>query len=304
MFFYRFYCIRHYEESKFSKDKINTKILKEVGAFSSWSLFASISIALTVQGSLILLNNFFSPVVVSARTIALQVNTAANQFVQNFRTAANPQIVKRYSNSDFEGSKKLLLTSTYFSYYLVLIIGIPVVLLAEPLLKFWLGIIPEYSVPFLQWGIVQSLFTVFDTSFYAKGQLRENALLSPMISFVQFPLVYLLFKLGYSPMIICYLGTIVYALLGCLVKPILLCKIVNYKFQDFFVLFFRCFMVTIISIPVPFLSTFVFNEKTVHGFLLIGIISIASVIISVLSIGLDRNMKHSIFSKFSSKFFI
>lgn len=52
---------------------------------------------------------FFAPAVVAARAISLQVNMAANQFVSNFRQAANPQIVKKYASGDYEGSKHLLL---------------------------------------------------------------------------------------------------------------------------------------------------------------------------------------------------
>lgn len=64
---------------------------------------------LNSQGILVLLNIFFSPAVVAARAISLQVNMAANQFVTNFRQAANPQIVKKYASGDYEGSKKTII---------------------------------------------------------------------------------------------------------------------------------------------------------------------------------------------------
>jgi O-antigen/teichoic acid export membrane protein len=143
---------------------------------SGWSMFAQVSIALNTQGTAIITNIFFGPGVVAARTIALQVNMAANQFVNNFRTAINPQIVKRYDADDINGSKKLLLESTKYSYYLMFILGLPIILLADKILLLWLGAVPEYTVVFLQLVIIQSLFLVFDTSFYtalyAKGQLK------------------------------------------------------------------------------------------------------------------------------------
>ena len=113
---------------------------------------------------------------------------AANQFVTNFRQAANPQIVKKYAAGDYEGSKKLLLQSTKFSFFMMLMIALPVCVLAKPLLTLWLGLVPDYTVSFLQLVVIQSLFQVFDTSFYtalyAKGQLKENALISPTFSFL------------------------------------------------------------------------------------------------------------------------
>ena len=181
---YRLYCSRYFKETvyRFVFDKA---IFKEIAGFSGWSLFASSSIALNSQGILILLNMFFEPAVVAARSISIQVNMAASQFVNNFRTAANPQIVKKLAVGDLMGSKRLLLASTKYSYYMMFIICFPVCLLAHPLLKIWLGVVPDYTVIFLQIIVIQSLFQVFDTSFYtalyAKGRLKENALISPTL---------------------------------------------------------------------------------------------------------------------------
>lgn len=46
---------------------------------------------------------FFEPAVVAARSISIQVNMAASQFVNNFRTAVNPQIVKKLAAGDSGG---------------------------------------------------------------------------------------------------------------------------------------------------------------------------------------------------------
>lgn len=188
--FYRFYCRYHFSETKFSFiwDK---SILKPILSFSGWSLFADGTTALSKQGVLILLNMFFAPAVVSARAISLQVNSAANQLVNNFRTAVNPQIVKLYAVKDLESSKKLLLFSTNVSYYLMLMISLPLFFLADPILHFWLGDnVPEYTTIFLQIVVVQSLFQVFDRSFYVplyvKGQLKENAILTSLFDFLPF----------------------------------------------------------------------------------------------------------------------
>ena len=59
---YRLYCYRHYEESHYRRKYLDWSILREVGTFSSWSMFAAVAIALMNQGTLLLLNSFFSPV--------------------------------------------------------------------------------------------------------------------------------------------------------------------------------------------------------------------------------------------------
>ena len=296
--FYRFYCIRNFDEAKL-RICFDKNLFKEIAGFSGWSLFANTSIALNNQGVLILLNMFFSPSVVAARAISLQVNAAANQFVSNFQTAANPQIVKKYAAKDYEGSKQLLLQTTKFSFYLMLLLCIPICLGAKQFLALWLKTVPDYTVIFLQLVIIQSLFCVFDTSFYralyAKGRLKENALVSPTLGFIQFSIVYVLFRLGFSPVVLSWASLIMYATLGLIVKPILIIKVVDYKLRDVFSVFIPCIRVTILALPVPLALYYTpLNANSLISFLIIVSLSVISVLFSVWFVGLDSLMKNTV----------
>ncbi len=297
MCFYRFYCSKHFEEVRFSFS-FDRKIFHEIAGFSGWSMFANTAIALNSQGVLILLNMFFSPAVVAARAISLQVNMAANQFVDNFRQAANPQIVKKYAAGDYEGSKHLLLESTKYSYYMMYLLCLPICLLAYPLLKLWLGVVPEYTVPFLQIVIVQSLFQVFDTSFYlalyAKGRLRENALTSPTLGFLIFPITYVLFRLGYSPLVLSWTSLAVYAILGLVQKPWLIMKIVDYKWHEIWGVFRSCLIVTVASLPIPIIIHRLVDATQLANFIVIGIVCVLSVGLSVFFLGINGDMRRQI----------
>lgn len=297
MCFYRFYCTHHFEEARFSFS-FDKKIFKEIAGFSGWSMFANASIALNSQGVLILLNMFFAPAVVAARAISLQVNMAANQFVSNFRQAANPQIVKKYASGDYEGSKHLLLESTKYSYYMMYLIALPVCLLAYPLLKLWLGVVPDYTVPFLQIVIVQSLFQVFDTSFYtalyAKGRLRENALTSPTLGFMIFPITYVFFKLGYSPLVLSWTSLVIYAILGIIVKPWLIIKIVDYKCSEIWSVYRSCLIVTVASLPIPIIIYRLVDSTQVVYFILLGLLCLLSVVLSAFFLGIDKAMRKKV----------
>lgn len=296
--FYRIYCSRRFPETRF-KLSFDKDIFREIAGFSGWSLLANCSLALNNQGILILLNMFFSPAVVAARAISVQVNMAAHHLVSNFQTAANPQIVKRYAAKDYDGSKKLLLQTTRFSYYLMLMLSLPIVLVAEPLLHLWLGIVPEYTVVFLQIVIIQSLFQVFDTSFYralyAKGQLRENALISPTILFLVFPLTYYMFKNGYSPVAFSWATLCAYTILGLIVKPILIIKYVDYKWSDIFSVFRPCLIVTLVAIPIP-ISAYVYlhHSHWLLSFAMMTIISVGSVISASWFLGIDKTMRKEV----------
>jgi len=297
LLFYRLYSIRHFSEARF-RLHIEKSVFREILGFSGWSLFAQTSIALNSQGILILLNMFFSPAVVAARSISIQVNMAATQFMTNFQTAAIPQIVKRYAAKDFEDSKKLLLDTTRFSFYLMLMLSIPIYFSAEQLLTLWLGVVPPYTVIFLQLIVIQSLFQVFDTTFYyalyAKGQLRENALISPSLGFLCFPIVYVLFKAGFSPIALSWATIIMYALLGLVIKPILIIRIVNYTWHDIFSVFIPCLKVFGTSLPVPLLVNHYLGQLHIPmlmHFILIVSFCVISVVCSSWFFGLTPDMR-------------
>lgn len=305
--FYRIYCIRNFEESKF-KFIYDKKILKEISKFSGWSLFANLSVALNGQGTTIITNMFFSPSVVAARAIALQVNMAATQLVNNFRTAVNPQIVKRYAAGDKIGSRELLLNSTKYSFYLMYIVAVPIILLAQPLLQIWLGQVPEYSVIFLQLVVIESLFAVFDTSLYtalyAKGQLKQNALISPLVGFIRFPIVYFLFKNGFSPVTLSWAGIISNMVLGLIIKPILIHKIVNYPTKEILRLFIDCGKVVLLSAPIIYILYILIdrlNLSLVPNFIITGIYNVCIIGIIIFYLGIDSNTRKQLIAFITSK---
>lgn len=292
MIFYRVYCKRGFEEAHYSLTFDKT-IFKEITAFSGWSMFASISTALNSQGILLLLNMFFTPTVVTARAISLQVNMAATQFVNNFRIAVNPQIVKRLAAGDIQSSHRLLLTSTKYSYYLMLCLCLPIYLLAYPLLNLWLGVVPEYATIFLQLIIIQSLFQVFDTSFYtalyAMGRLKENALISPTLSIVRFPIIYLLFKYGFSPIALSWASLITYMVLGIIVKPILLIKVAKYTLSDIYSVFRPCLLVTLISLPIPIYIVGLVDYMKLENFIFCILVSTIVIIVATYLVGISKH---------------
>lgn len=292
--FYVLYSRQNFEESEF-RLSFDKTLFGQIFSFSGWSLFANGAIALSNQGILLLLNLFFAPAVVTARSISLQVNNVANQFVTNFRTAANPQIVKKYAAGDTEGSKELLLESTRFSYYLMLLIAVPLIFLSDPLLSIWLIEVPQYTVVFLQIVIIQSLFQVFDTSFYtalyAKGRIRENALISPLVVFVCFPMVYLLFKSGASPVALSWAYLVCYALLGLVIKPILLNRICDYNWKEILNVFWVCFVVTIAAVPIPWAIYHFIGVETLGSSVIVFVASVVFVAVAVWALGLTKSMR-------------
>lgn len=298
--FYRWFCKTKFEECRLEY-RFDKDVFKPILSFSGWQLFSGVSMTFAKNGVLILLNMFFSPAVVAARSISLQVNTYASQFMTNFRTASNPQIIKKYASGDYEGSKYLLLESTKYCYYMMWLMTLPIILLSYQLLKLWLGQVPEYCDYFLKLVMVQGLFQVFDTglytALYANGNIKWNAITSPTLEFLCFPVVYMLFRLGYAPITLSWVFIILFAILGLIQKPIMLIKICGYNYKDFIPMYVSCLKVTIISSFIPillnnYLKQYTDNEVLV--FVTISIVSIASVILTSWFFGISKDMRQKL----------
>lgn len=295
--FYRGYCLNKFKECHYSLI-LKKDVFKKVLSYSGWNLFSSTSLALCNQGVIVLINFFFSPAAVAARSLANQVNLAANSFVGNFRTAVNPQIVKQYAAQNYEQSRLILLESTKFSYYLMLILCLPICLLAEPLLKLWLGIVPEYATSFLQLAVLTSLIDVFSQSFYtalyAKGQIRENALISFCILLSAFILIVVLFMFNFSPVSSAVVMFCAMFIISFIVKPLLLVKIAGYPISLIIGVFTVCLRVSLLAIPLPIFIFIILQHEMVGDFIKFAIMvpsSILSVSISVWFAGLSSEIK-------------
>jgi len=295
MLIYRVYCRVNFEEVK-AKLVFNKELFKGVASFSGWNLLTSSAASLANQGVTIVTNMFFSPAIVTVRSLALKINSILNQFVGSFRTAVNPQIVKKYAAEDYEGAKKLALVSTKYTYYLMIIIVLPLFLLCEPALKIWLSDVPNGLVLFTRISLIQGLFQAFDTSLYtpiyAKGRIKENAIISPLFDALQLPIVYILFKMGAPAVALAWVELFACVILGIVIKPILVHMIVHYEYREIMAMIGQCGFVTIIACIVPVIVSSLLNPNALVGFLGIGFTCMISLGIVIWFIGLDKYMKN------------
>lgn len=196
------YCVRKFQETRYSPYYDRT-LLKEMLGFVSWSAYGSfVSVGFT-HGLNILLNLFFGPAVNAARAVSVQVQSNVNNFVQNFQTAINPQLTKSVAVGSFEKSRELLLASTRFSFYLLCILGLPIICEADYILHLWLKEVPPHTVFFVQLmltiSIWQSLAYALRTVNQAEGNIKKFQLYECSLLLFIVPVAYVCLKMGYSP---------------------------------------------------------------------------------------------------------
>jgi len=215
-FIYATYCHRNFAECKYHY-VYDKQLLKEMVAYAGWGFLGNGSWILNNQGINILINLFFGVVLNAARGIASQVDTLIQNFVRNFMTALNPQITKSYAAGNFEYMHKLVLAGARYSYYLMLFFVLPIFLETPIILKLWLKIVPDYTVIFLRFTLLSSMCVIIGntliTSIHATGKIRNYELVMGTLALSNFPLVWIAFSLGASPVAAYVIYLIIYFIL-------------------------------------------------------------------------------------------
>ena len=285
--FYRFYCIRHYDESHLLR-RFDKPIFKDMMSFSSWSLIANVSQVLGTQGLTVVMNMFFNPVVIAAQQIGNQINGALYQFRGNFVTAINPQIIKLYAVGEYTESRKLTLETSIYVYDLMLLLSLPVIVLMEPILNLWLVEVPEYAVIFGQWILGAHLFGTYAFMLYtpmmASGRLKENSYASVFVTVFGVIVLYFILKAGGSVMWVQYLTLISTLLYSYVVKPIIVCKYIpDYRWKDLFINTWQMVKVSIFPVAIsifiylywPVSNIWIMIVQAIVIMVLVGISSLA-----------------------------
>ncbi len=210
---YRIYCVRKFSECSFHFGYDKT-LYKELFAYSGWNTIGAIAFLFNGEGVNVLLNIFFGTIVNASRGIALTVANVVGQFISNFQNAAAPQIIKYYSQSNYEEMNRLIVNNAKYSSYLFIIIGIPIFIEIHYLLYLWLGQVPMYSAWFSRLVILQIMITAIDgpigRGIHAFGRMKLPNLTSAIIYLMVLPISYVVLKLGANPITIYIVNILVY----------------------------------------------------------------------------------------------
>lgn len=196
---YVVFCKRKFQECTFHF-MFDKSLFKEMFGFAGWNFIGSSAAILTSQGSNLLLNWAGGPVVNAAYGIANTVSGIVSTFVSNFTQAFTPQITKRYAAGEYEELMQLLIYGAKYSYFLMFIVALPIMLTAEFLLHLWLGQVPEHSVWFVRFIIIGNLFDAISRPVVnaknATGRIRNYQIVVGGILLLVLPLSYVAIRMG------------------------------------------------------------------------------------------------------------
>ena len=153
-----------------------------------------------------LLNMFFGPVVNAAQGVGLQVSGVVTRFIGGFMTAVQPQITKSYASGEIDRLNGLLVKSTKFSFYLMVLLIFPIINNTRVLLDAWLVEVPDHAVSFANIILVYTFIDCFTTPLYtavlATSKIKVYEIGLTILYFTNIICTYIALKLGMVPEVV------------------------------------------------------------------------------------------------------
>lgn len=291
---YYIICRKRFIETRyqFFWDK---EIFVSLFSFSSWKLIGSLSGLLGNQGLNILMNVFFGPAINAAKGISTQINTVVTSFSNNFYMSVRPQITKAHAENNTDYSIQLMLRSSKFAFFLLLVISLPILFKASFVLNLWLDETTLYMIYFTKLVIIYSLINSLENPLtalvQATGNIKKYEVFVGAITLLVLPISYILYKLGFSPEIAYYIQ-IGLCIIALFVRLYILRELFSFKVSLYLnKVLFIILLVLIVAIIPPLVISFLWDDNTWFNFIMISIICVLSVLCSVYFIGLESSEK-------------
>ena len=296
---YGHYCKKYFAECNyhFHWDK---EILKKMFGFAGWNFIGASSAVLRDQGVNIVINIFCGPAVNAARGISSQVNSAIMGFVNNFTIALNPQITKSYASGDHKYMMTLIFQGARLSFYILLLLSLPVILNAHYILKLWLSNVPEHTELFVQLILIcamgESLSNTMVTAMLATGNIRNYQIVVGGLQMMNLPISYICLRLGFMPESVLIVAIVVSQC--CLAARLYMLRgmIGLSSIQYMKKVYLNVIVVTLLSLAVPVLLS-KYMEETFFSFVVLSLVSIVCTLIVEFYVGCNGKEREFVVDK-------
>ena len=277
----------------------NKKLFGELFSYAGWNFIGNISGTFSGQGVNMLINVFCGPAVNAARGLSNTVQRSISMFVNNFTLALTPQITKAFATEDMPYVKYLTYRGSRFSFYIMFLISLPVILESQFVFSLWLGQVPEHTVNFNRIALITSLmgllYSVFINVQNASGKIRNLNLIISLIVLLQFPLSWVFLKLGFEPEVV-YIIAISTAIMNFFAVHQIVKKTLGYTYSEILKeIYIPELKVVVCSTVIPFLSV-LFLPYGWWRFLITGTLCVLSTVPSILYLGCSKSEREYIYN--------
>lgn len=292
---YGWICIKKYKECQILKFYWNKKLFREILGFTGWTLFGQFTTVIRNQAVIILINQFFNPIVVTATAISRNISSQIQIFSTSFNSSLYPPIIKSYASNDKENMFSLINNGSKITFFLMWIFALPFFLEMETILGLWLKDVPEGTILFTRLALIELLINSvsmpIQTAARAPGKMRNYELILGPFQIAIFLISWLMLHLGFEAYVI-FVVAIVVNLFMFLVRLIIVNKLVSLPLRKFISeVVFPILEIVLISTVISCFFKYYILGKGLFGSLIVIFISVLSVSISVYFIGLNKDWK-------------
>ncbi len=287
-----------YSRQKFQECRFSfyweKSLFKEILCFSGWSLWGAMAFILKSQGTNILFNIFFGPIVNAACGIAYQVNTAVNLFVHNFMTATRPQITKYYAANERKKMFSLVFQSSKWSFLLLFAISMPILIETNYIFTLWLKEVPEYVILFTKLVLINTLIDSLShplmTAAQATGKIKQYQSIVGGVMMFNLPLSYIFLKCGFPPQVAFYIA-ITISIINLALRLIILKNMIGLPIVEFVRnVIIRILSISIIAYIIPIVLLRIMNDGIIR-FSVIVVVGFLWICAVIYAIGISKNEK-------------
>ena len=234
---YFVYCRYRYTEIVKFKFNKNKNDYKEITSFTGWMLLGASAVVGRTQGVAMVINLFFRNSINAAFGLATQIGNAASMFTTTLRQAFTPQIMK---NQEINATRSLNLVYAIsrYTFLIMLIISVPLLLCMDTILALWLGAdnIPPLTSVFSSFllvdGLIAGLCAGFDASIQASGRVRKNQIGYTIINISIIPIVYVLYRMGFPAYMNVAVG-VVLTIITLFFQTYIIHELTSFKYKDY-----------------------------------------------------------------------
>lgn len=267
------------------------ELLIDILSFSGWTLLGSFANVLTRQGGNILINIFFGVSANAAIGIANQVSSSVTSFIGGFQTAFQPQIIKLYASKQKTELDKLIFRTSSWSYYLMLVLVVPIALNINDILHIWLIKVPDFTNIFIIclfiYYLIDAIQAPIIMNITATANIKVYELWLSAILIFNLPISYVLFRLNF-PSYALFIVYIAINFLTAVIRTFYAKSFVDFPAKTYLIkIVVPAVIVTIISLFVAFLikmSMPIFKYSFIISIILIFIVTVNI----ILFIGFDK----------------
>ena len=290
---YYIYCKHHFSSIIRWKLQNDKSKYKEMIGFSGWIMIGAGASVGETQGSALIINSFFGTILNAGFGIASQVNAVVKMFSQSLNQSVIPQITKSYSSGSTDRTLQLVIYASKYSFFLMLITSLPILLETNFILNLWLKEVPLFTKIFIQIMLVNALIATMSAGIpaavHATGKIKYFQIVLGSLMLLSLPIAYVGFKLGFPPYTILLVFTFT-AVVMFIVQNFMLKKIINFNVEMYLKKsFLKMIFVMFAVLPLFFIRDFF--EPGFLRFISISSLALIWLFTAIYYLGIERKEK-------------